>query len=164
MSFCKSCKELYGVNQKGSCPLHAYLTPGCVGGGAHAVPDSTVANLYSAQFNHFDSKCDEECEYFFRKRLLTCVDTIWPGVIHVATVGMVLLNARVIKIPDLTLMTVKAVMKMCFSQGPVMLAQIPPSHETIILCVAVLFLWFIWHGFFCPLFKPILCFVCMYVL
>ena len=42
---------------------------------------------------------------------------------------------------------------------PVMLARIPPSHETIILCVAVLFLQFDWDGFFCPLFKPILCFV-----
>ena len=59
------CKELYGVNQKGNCPWHAYLTPSCADGGACAVPDSTVANLSSGQFNHFDTKCDEECEYFF---------------------------------------------------------------------------------------------------
>ena len=69
MSFCNNCKELYGVDQKGSCPWHAYLTPDCVTGGARAVPDSTVANLSSAQFNHFDTKCDEECEYFFKKRI-----------------------------------------------------------------------------------------------
>ena len=62
MSFCKSCKELYDVDQKGHCPWHAYLTPSRVDGGACAVPDSTVANLSSAQFNHFDTICDEECE------------------------------------------------------------------------------------------------------
>ena len=71
MNFCKNCKELhvYGVDQRGSCPWHAYLTPDCVTGGARAVPDSTVANLSSAQFNHFDTKSDEECEYFFRKKI-----------------------------------------------------------------------------------------------
>ena len=98
-----------------------------------------------------------------KNRLLTCVDTIWPGVIHVGTVGMVLHNARVIKSLDLTLMRVKAVMKMWFSQGPIMLAQIPPNHETIALCVAVLFLRFNWDRFFCPLFKPILCVLCIWM-
>ena len=57
-----------------------------------------------------------------------------------ATVRMVLHNARVIKSPDLTLMSVKAVVKMW--PRPLMLARIPPNNEKIILCVAVLFLRF----------------------
>ena len=80
-----------------------------------------------------------------------------------ATVRMVLHNARVIKSLDLILKSVRAVMKMCFSQGPVMLVRIPPNHETIVLCVAVLFLRFNRDGFFCPLFKPILCVLCIWV-
>ena len=55
MSVCKDCTELYGVDQKGNSPCHAYLTPTHVDGGACAVPDSTVANLSSAPFNHFDA-------------------------------------------------------------------------------------------------------------
>ena len=70
MSFCKDCKELYGVDQKGNCPWHAYLSLSQVDGGACAPPDSTAANLSSAQFNHFDTKCDEECEYFFKKKFV----------------------------------------------------------------------------------------------
>ena len=38
-------------------------------GGARSVPDSTVANLSLTQFNHFDTKCDEECQYFFKKKI-----------------------------------------------------------------------------------------------
>ena len=38
-------------------------------GGAYSIPDSTVVNLSSAQLNHFDTKCDEECEYFFKKKI-----------------------------------------------------------------------------------------------
>ena len=67
MSFCKEFKELYDVDQKGYCPWHAYLTPTHVNGGACAVPDSTVADLSSAQFNHFDTRCDDRCEYFIRE-------------------------------------------------------------------------------------------------
>ena len=66
MSFCKDFKELYGVNQKGDCPWHAYLTPTHVDGGACAVPDSTVADLSSAQFNHSETRCADIFEYFFR--------------------------------------------------------------------------------------------------
>ena len=69
MSFCKDCKELYGVDQKGNCHWHAYLTPTHVDGGACAVPYSTVANLSSAPFNHFDTRCDEENENFFKKKI-----------------------------------------------------------------------------------------------
>ena len=69
MSFSKDCKELYGVDQKGNCPWHVYLTPTHVDGGACAVPNSTVANLSLAPFNHFDTRCDEECEYFFKKKI-----------------------------------------------------------------------------------------------
>ena len=43
-----------------------------------------------------------------------------------------------------------------------MLARIPPNHKTITLCIAVLFLWFNWDGF-CPLFKPILCVLCIWL-
>ena len=131
MSFCKNCKELYGVDQRGSCPWHAYLTPDCVTGGAHAVPDSTVANC--PQHNSITSiqNVMRSVSISLERRLLTCVDITWPGVIHVVTVGMVLLNARVIKTQDLTMMRVKAVMRMCFSQDPVMLAQIPPNHKTL---------------------------------
>ena len=98
-----------------------------------------------------------------KRRLLTCVNTIWPGVIHVGTVGVVLHTACAIKSLDLTLMRVKAVMKMSFSQGPVMLARISPNHKTITLCIAVLFLRFNRDGFFCPLFKPILCVLCIWM-
>ena len=69
MSFFEDYKQLYGVDQKGKCPWHAYLTPTHVNGGACALPDSTVANLSSAQFNNLDSKCDEECEYFFKMKI-----------------------------------------------------------------------------------------------
>ena len=44
-------------------------TPSCVDGGACAVPDSSVANLSLVKFNHFDTKCDAECEYFFKKKI-----------------------------------------------------------------------------------------------
>ena len=69
MSFCQNCKELYGFNQRGNCPRHAYLTPAHVKGGACAVLDSTVANLSSAQFNHLDTTCDDECQYFFKNKI-----------------------------------------------------------------------------------------------
>ena len=60
--------QLNVVDQKGNCPSHAYLTPTHIVGGAFAVPDSTVANLPSAQFNHFDSRCDDECDFIFKKK------------------------------------------------------------------------------------------------
>ena len=56
MSFCKDCKELYSVDQKGNCPWYAYLTPTNVDCGGCAVPDSTFANLSSTQFNHFNTR------------------------------------------------------------------------------------------------------------
>ena len=68
------------------------------------------------------------------RRLLTCVDTIWPGVIRVATVGMVVHNARIVKSPDLTLMSVKAVMKMCFSEGPVISPDSTKPWDNYPLC------------------------------
>ena len=37
-------------------------------------PRLNSCNLYSAQFNHFDLKCDDECEYFFRKKF---ADMCW---------------------------------------------------------------------------------------
>ena len=93
---------------------------------------------------------------------MTWVDTIWSGVIHGKTVGMGLHNACAIKNLELTVMSVKAVMKMCFLQSLAMLARIVPNHKTNTLCIAVLFLWFNWNEF-CPLFKPILCVLCIWL-
>ena len=69
MSLCKDCKELYSVDQKSKCTWHAKLTPNNVDGGAYALPESTVANLSSSHINRFDAKYDEECEYFFNKKI-----------------------------------------------------------------------------------------------
>ena len=133
------------------------------------------------------------------RKLLTCVDTIWPDVIHVETVGMGFHSAHVTKILlESTVASMKVGMKMCFPQNLVVLARILPNHKTNILhvrflpashpCVHVVdifqrrhtyilrrtlfrnlhYLYFLYSYTvfsiqteikFCPLFRPILCYV-----
>ena len=45
-----------------SCPLRMSMV-------AHVHSHSTAANLSLSRINYFDTKCDEECEYFFNKKI-----------------------------------------------------------------------------------------------
>ena len=65
-----------------------------------------------------------------KRRLLTCVDTIWQDVIHAKTVGMCFHNARAMKSLESTVMSVKVVMKTYFLQSLVVFARILPNHKT----------------------------------
>ena len=95
-----------------------------------------------------------------KRGLLTCVDTIWPGV-HAETNGMSLHNARAIKSLELTVMSVKAVMKMCFLQSLVVFAPILPNHWTIPFGQLYCFCDSIEMNF--VLFRPILCVFCIWL-
>ena len=86
-----------------------------------------------------------------KRRLLTCVDTIWQDVIHAKTVGMCLHNARAIKSLESTVMSVKVVMKMCFLQNLVVFARILQNHKTNTLLGS----YTVFRDKFCPLFRPI---------
>ena len=73
------------------------------------------------------------------RKLLTCIDTIWPDVIHVGTIGMGLNSASVTKILlESTVMRMTVVMKICFPQNLAVLAGILSNHKTKILYVSFL--------------------------
>ena len=64
------------------------------------------------------------------RKLLTCVDTIRPDVVHVETVGMGFHSDCATKNFESTVMSMKVVMKMCFPPNLVLLARILPNHKT----------------------------------
>ena len=85
----------------------------------------------SWHINHFDTKCDEECEYSFNRKIADiCVDTVWSDVIDVEFVGTGLNSARIIKILlELTAMNMEVVLMTCFPQDLVVLVWIRPDHK-----------------------------------
>ena len=122
----------------GNCPWHAHLAPThvdgvvCVQSQTRQLPTCLRRNLIISTQDLIRNVSTSS-----KRGLLTCVDTIWPGVIHAETVGMGLRNARAIMSLELTVMSLKAVMETCFL---VVFARILPNRKTNTLCIAVLFL------------------------
>ena len=72
------------------------------------------------------------------RKLLRCVDTIWPDVIHVETVGMGFHSARTTKNLESRVMSMGEVGKIYFPKNLGVLARLIPNHKTNILYVSFL--------------------------
>ena len=83
MRHCLPCNETYGRDQQSTCPWHAYNMLDS-DQSASTMPDSSVSSLSSTPYNYYDTRCDDECSYMYKKKL---ADMCRHGVVRCYSCG-----------------------------------------------------------------------------